>query len=96
MATNSGYKGNPNLKGMNQSHEYTPEEIQEYVKCVKSDEYFAEKYCTIVTLDHGKQLIKLYDFQKDLLKLMNGEDITDDKYNVVVLAPRQAGVFALS
>lgn len=86
-----GYLGNPNLKRQNSTHEYTHAELAEMLKCAKDIEYFAEKYCTIITIDKGKQLIELYDYQKDMLKLMSGELITDDKYNVVTLAPRQCG-----
>lgn len=59
--------------------------IKEIVRCSQDILYFAEKYYTIVTLDKGKQIIKLYPKQAELLKLMQKEK------RVVTLAVRQSG-----
>ena len=37
------YKGNPNLKNALVRHEYTQEEIEEFIKCSKDPIYFIEK-----------------------------------------------------
>lgn len=58
--------------------------IREIVKCKKDIVYFAENYYKIVTLDEGLVQIKLYDVQKDLLKLMQKEN------RLVTLASRQS------
>ena len=69
--------------------EYTPEMIEEYIKCKADVIYFAEKYYHIVTLDYGKQLIKLRDFQKKILKAMTSTP--DDKRHLCILSSRQSG-----
>lgn len=83
--------GNDNLKAPGTDFQYTPAQLQEMMKSAQDIEYFAEHYCHIVTLDNGKQLIKLRQYQKDLLGLLTGDKIENDKYNVIVLAPRQSG-----
>jgi len=60
----SSYHGNPNLKAIGYQHQFTPEEIQEFVKCQKDPIYFIETYCHIVSLDKGLIKFKLYDCQK--------------------------------
>ena len=45
----------------------TQEQHEEFVRCAKSFEYFAEKYIEIRTLKHGPVKFKLYDFQKKAL-----------------------------
>ena len=83
--------GNDNLKAVGTEQKYTPEELKELFTCSTDIEYFSENYCTIVTLDGGKQLIKLRQYQKDLLHLLTGETVVDEKYNAIILAPRQSG-----
>ena len=38
------------------------------MKCRTSELYFIEKYVKILTLDHGEQPFKLWDYQKELIK----------------------------
>ena len=38
------YLGNPQLKAAGVNHNYTEEELEEYVKCSDSPEYFIENY----------------------------------------------------
>jgi len=83
--------GNDNLKALGSKNTYTPKQLQEMYKCAEDIKYFAESYCTIVTLDNGKEIIKLRDYQKELLTYLTGEDVTDNKYNTIILAPRQSG-----
>ena len=58
------YLGNPNLKKANTQIEFTQENIQEYLKCKDNPVYFAQNYVKIVTLDHGLQPFKTYDFPR--------------------------------
>jgi hypothetical protein len=80
-----GYMGNPNLKPPNYAYQWTPEEIQEYMKCAKDPEYFIEHYIKIVNLDKGLVPFKLYPFQKRLVKTIHKNRF------VVSLLPRQSG-----
>ncbi len=63
------YKRNPNLKAVNVKHDFTTEEIEEYVKCMEDPIYFIEKYIQITTLDQENPIktMELYDFQKDII-----------------------------
>jgi len=58
--------------------------VEELVKCKNDIVYFAENYFTIIGAT-GKQIIKLYPKQRELLKLMA------EPGNVVTLASRQVG-----
>ena len=47
------YLGNPLLKKANVPHDWTKEEIQEYIKCKEDPVYFAMTYVKIVSVDEG-------------------------------------------
>jgi len=79
------YLGNPNLKRANTTIEFTQEQIEEYIKCKDDPIYFAKTYIKIVTLDHGLQPFKLYDFQE---KLVN--NFHQNRFNICKM-PRQTG-----
>jgi len=80
-----GYESNPNVKAANQSITFSPDQVQEYLKCSKDPIYFIEKYIHVVTLDEGKKLMKLYPFQKDIVNA-----IQNNRY-VIAKLPRQSG-----
>jgi len=79
------YLGNPNLKKANTQIEFTQENIEEYLKCKDDPVYFAQNYVKIVTLDHGLQPFKTYDFQE---KLIN--NFYKNRFNICKM-PRQTG-----
>jgi hypothetical protein len=83
MAEN--YNSNTNLKAVGVKVDFTEENIQEYIKCSKDYIYFVENYCYIVTLDHGLQLFKLYDCQKNKL------DVIHNNRRVILMEGRQQG-----
>ena len=60
----TSYHGNPNLKAVGYQHDFTKEQLEEFVRCSDDPIYFIENYCKIVTLDRGLQPFKLYDCQK--------------------------------
>lgn len=80
-----GYNGNQNIKAKGAQIEFTPDMIQEYVKCAKDPIYFSEKYIKIVHVDHGLIPIKMYDYQKEIANA-----ITNNR-RVIVNTSRQAG-----
>ena len=61
------YKGNPLIFGAGTSRDFTLDQAMEYAKCEKDPIYFIEKYVKIITIDHGLQPMKLYDFQKEII-----------------------------
>ena len=72
MSEESSYHGNINLKPIGHKHNFTLEQLAEIEKCQEDPIYFIENYCQIVTLDHGLQLFKLYDCQKEkVLHILN-------------------------
>jgi len=81
----SSYHGNPNLKAIGYQHQFTPEEIQEFVKCQKDPIYFIETYCHIVSLDKGLIKFKLYDCQKKKVEVIL------NNRKVVLMEGRQQG-----
>ena len=64
QAEGNSYHGNPNLKPLAYQHDFSQEEIEEYIKCKEDPVYFIENYVKIITLDKGLQPFKLYDCQK--------------------------------
>jgi len=83
--SNDVYLGNPLLKKANTKIEFTQEQIEEYLKCREDPVYFAQNYVKIVTLDHGLQPFKTYDFQE---KLIN--NFHNNRFNICKM-PRQTG-----
>ena len=79
------YLGNPNLKKANTQIEFTQENIEEYLKCKDNPVYFAQNYVKIVTLDHGLQPFKTYDFQERLIN-----NFYQNRFNICKM-PRQTG-----
>jgi hypothetical protein len=80
-----GYKGNVNLKRRSVEIQWTPELVQEYVKCAKDPVYFIEKYMKIISINEGLINFNLYDYQKEMITSM-----AENRYTVIATA-RQAG-----
>ena len=79
------YNANANLKAAGVDIPFTQEDIKEYIKCSQDPVYFIDNYCYIVTLDHGLQLFKLYDCQKEKIQLIH------DNRKVILMEGRQQG-----
>lgn len=81
----SSYRGNTNLKRANTQIQYTPEQIQEYVKCADDPIYFIKTYVKIIHVDHGLVPFSLWDFQETMIRMM-----IEDRYTIYCM-PRQIG-----
>ena len=79
------YLGNKNLPKGTKEFEWSPAMVKDLKKCKKNVLYFAENFFHIVSLDKGRELIKLYKCQKRVLR-----SLRDNRFNVV-LASRQIG-----
>jgi len=79
------YNGNPNLKQIGTVINYTPEQVQEIIKCSRDPIYFIETYCMIVSLDQGLVHFKLYECQKEKV------DIILNNRKVILMEGRQQG-----
>ena len=84
MGTKS-YLGNPNLKGVGVSVDWTPEAVEEYKKCTESPLYFIKNYVQIVNVDRGLVKFDMWDFQEDMVNHFH-----DERF-VICKMPRQTG-----
>lgn len=80
-----GYNGNSNLKKTKQSIEWTPELVEEYIRCSEDPIYFIESHMKIININKGLVSFKLYDYQKEMIIAMK-----ENRFNIVATA-RQAG-----
>lgn len=61
------YRGSKNVPIAGAQYEFTVDMINELRKCKDDIVYFAENFFYIVNLDRGKETIKLYEAQKNML-----------------------------
>jgi hypothetical protein len=80
-----GYKGNVNLKKSNQTIEWSPKLVEEYLKCSKDPVYFTETYMKIINVDKGLMNFNLYPYQREMLR-----SFADNRFSIITTA-RQAG-----
>lgn len=80
-----GYNGNSNLKKVNYPIDWTPELVQEYIKCREDVTYFVKTYVKIININRGLVNFVPYPYQEHMLKTM-----ADERYTVIATA-RQAG-----
>lgn len=67
------YNGNPNLKRSGVQVNWTPEMVQEWVKCSQDVVYFVKRYMKIVNVDRGLIPFEPYDYQIEMLHSMQQE-----------------------
>lgn len=68
IPTMKTYNGNPLLKRTGVEVEWTPDLVQEYIRCAQDPLYFIETYMNIINVDSGLVNFKLHDYQKDMLE----------------------------
>lgn len=81
----SHYMGNPNIKAAYVDMDYTPEQLQEYKRCMEDPIYFAETYVRIMSVDFGLIPFTLWHFQREMIY-----NFKDNRFNICKL-PRQVG-----
>ena len=79
------YLGNSLLKRADVQHNFTKEEIEEYIKCRDDILYFLEHHVKIVHVDEGLIPFSLYPYQKKLISTIS------ENRNVIVKTGRQVG-----
>jgi len=89
--------GDIELKAGNILYQLTGEEIDEFHKCSGDIIYFVEKYCRFLT-DSGRKLVKLREYQKDILRALAKEDFNENLQelipsvrNLIMMQSRQSG-----
>jgi len=79
------YRDNPLLKKIGVQLKYTQEQVEEYMICAKDPVYFAEKYIKIVNVDNGLMPFRMWEFQREMLRLFHANRFAITK------CPRQVG-----
>lgn len=79
------YLGNINVKRDGVQHNFTEEEVKEYIKCSKDPVYFCKTYLKVISLDEGLVPFTLYPYQEQMFNHFN-----DNRFSIV-LACRQSG-----
>ena len=85
MNNTEQYLGNPNLIKANVKQEFTPEQIEEIIKCSENPVYFIKTYIRIVSLDKGLIPFDMYHFQEEMTQKFH-----ENRFNICKL-PRQSG-----
>lgn len=62
------YMGNPNLMKAGTKHQYTQEQIQEFIRCKDDPIYFIKKYVKIINVEKGLCEFLLYPYQEQYIK----------------------------
>ena len=81
----TAYLGNPNLKPAGTKHNFTKNELDEYLKCSEDPEYFIENYIKVVSVDLGIIPFELYDFQRTMVNTIHNNRFS------IFCTPRQVG-----
>lgn len=83
--SSENYLGNPKLKRADTKIEYTPEQLEEYIRCMNDQIYFIKTYCKIVNVDRGLINFELWPFQEEMVQKF------DENRYVICKMPRQVG-----
>lgn len=79
------YLGNIKIKRQGVEQSYTKEQVEELIKCRDDIIYFISNYVKIVDLDKGLVLFEPFEYQKDMIRIME-----ENRYSIHML-PRQFG-----
>jgi len=79
------YNANQNLKAAGVQIQFTPHQVQEYIRCANDPVYFINKYAKIVSLDKGVVPFKMYPYQERIIQAIHHNK------NVLGKLFRQAG-----
>lgn len=88
------FKGDGSLRAEGEKVNVTKTELSEYIKCKEDIIYFAENYFYIVSVDKGKMLIPLREYQKRILKAF--VEPQEGKRHCALLSSRQIGKSTIS
>jgi hypothetical protein len=77
--------GDPMLRRAGDKYQLTKEQMKIYLKCADDPVYFIDHFVKIITIDEGLVQIKMWKFQKKLVKICH------ENNRVVLKAGRQTG-----
>lgn len=81
----TAYNGNPKLKKVGTPVHFTPDQVNEFLKCQNDPVYFIKNYIKIVNVDRGLIPFELWDFQETMVNTF-----VDYRFSICKL-PRQVG-----
>lgn len=81
----SFYNANPLLKSAGVPIEFTPHQLDEYVKCKQDPIYFISNYCKIISLDRGLIPFELFPYQERFIRSLH------ENRMVISMQSRQMG-----
>lgn len=64
----AGYRGSHAIKKAGVPINWTPELVEEYIKCSEDPIYFGQNHMTVIHPDRGRETITLYDYQRELVE----------------------------
>lgn len=79
------FKNNDSLPSADSTYEYTPAEVQEFLKCSSDPAYFIKTHMKIIHVDRGLVPFDLYDFQEDMVNSYH-----KNRFNITMCS-RQVG-----
>lgn len=79
------YKNDNSIRGPYVNYPYTQIQLDEMSKCANDSFYFIQNYTKINTLDYGVQLFEPFQYQKNMIKMM------DENRFTIFTTSRQAG-----
>jgi len=79
------YKNDTFIRGAYVSYPYTKEHLDEMKRCKDDSFYFIQNYVRINTLDYGVRLFDPFQYQKNMIKMM------DENRFTIFTTSRQAG-----
>ena len=85
MARATGYKGNSKIKAAGHRHRMSQHQIDEIIRCKDDLIYFLRNYIYIRDVDRGTVKFDMYDFQEEIVQL-----IDEERYTIITCA-RQIG-----
>jgi len=85
MAKLVGYKGNLKIKPAGVKHRLDKHKIEEIKRCKDDLIYFLRNYVKIRNVDHGTIPFNMFDFQEEMVNLINEERFT------IITCARQIG-----
>lgn len=81
----SFYNANPLLKSAGVPIEFTPHQLDEYIKCKQDPIYFIKNYVKIISLDKGMIPFELFPYQERFIVSLH------ENRRVIGMFPRQMG-----
>ena len=85
MGVHPFFEGSVGVRRAGLSFDMNEDEMNEYIKCKLDINYFIQKYCYTKSQDGTQKIIKLRDYQHEIL-----DNFSNHRFNIL-MASRQSG-----